>query len=572
MLDTSIGRKESASSIPATMCEDDWTLYVDFMQENNCVLTIEGHVIHPGSESNPHETLLFIETHTTNGKSERLNHEVGSVGDSLIESSGISRFKVELDVSLPDISIEASFVRNGIKHPAQFSFGKFVGLSNSIRKGYWVFGNYIVRRLIRQDGSEVISISANSLTNRICSEAAFDAEILRETHDVKAVAWRLIGCVMRRARLGKKRVWLISDRPMKAGDNGEALFSYLIDNPVDDVIAVYSINRKSEDWKRLKNRGRVVDHGSVLYRIAFLRANLIISSAGDEWVINAFGRRRDIIKDLFGFKYVFLQHGVIKDDLSEWLNRYKKNIRLFVTSAKREYNSVIEGNYGYSETVVKLTGMPRHDCLLEQARSMRAKRIIYIMPTWRKYLTYGKVNIDTGRFSPNPQFCNSHFYKFYQNLLNNSIFNKELEKLGYKAKLVLHPALIPEVDKFVGNNNIEVICNCDYQQAFLEAAMLVTDYSSVAFDYALLDRPIVYAHFDKNEFFENHFYSKGYFSYEKDGFGPICYSLEELIETIVAYLENGCANSEFYRNRARQFFEGQPIERRKTIVEELMKL
>ena len=49
---------------------------------------------------------------------------------------------------------------------------------------------------------------------------------------------------------------------------------------------------------------------------------------------------------------------------------------------------------------------------------------------------------------------------------------------------------------------------------------MLTDYSSVAFDFAYLRKPIVYAHFDKEAFFSGeHSYTAGYFDYERDGFG-----------------------------------------------------
>ena len=38
------------------------------------------------------------------------------------------------------------------------------------------------------------------------------------------------------------------------------------------------------------------------------------------------------IRDLYKYKFIFLQHGIIKDDLSEWLNKFNKNLHMFVTS------------------------------------------------------------------------------------------------------------------------------------------------------------------------------------------------------------------------------------------------
>ena len=44
-------------------------------------------------------------------------------------------------------------------------------------------------------------------------------------------------------------------------------------------------------------------------------------------------------------------------------------------------------------------------------------------------------------------------------------------------------------------------------------------------DFIYLEKPVVYCHFDREQFFAGeHSYSKGYFEYERDGFGEIVYT------------------------------------------------
>ena len=90
-------------------------------------------------------------------------------------------------------------------------------------------------------------------------------------------------------------------------------------------------------------------------------------------------------------KFIFLQHGVIQNDLSDWLNRYNKNISLFVTTTNQEYQSILTYPYYYDEKVVKKTGLPRYDLLYHNE-----KKYITIMPTWRAYLV-GGIDPDTGK-------------------------------------------------------------------------------------------------------------------------------------------------------------------------------
>ena len=48
---------------------------------------------------------------------------------------------------------------------------------------------------------------------------------------------------------------------------------------------------------------------------------------------------------------------------------------------------------------------------------------------------------------------------------------------------------------------------------------MVTDYASVAFDFARLGKPVVYTQFDRGIFVQNHISEPGYFDHERDGFG-----------------------------------------------------
>ena len=66
-------------------------------------------------------------------------------------------------------------------------------------------------------------------------------------------------------------------------------------------------------------------------------------------------------------------------------SKAEKELRLFVTSAKPEYESVLEGDYGYERDEVKLLGLPRYDLLRSEAQ-----KIIAFLPTWRKNIAMKK--------------------------------------------------------------------------------------------------------------------------------------------------------------------------------------
>ena len=153
--------------------------------------------------------------------------------------------------------------------------------------------------------------------------------------------------------------WLINDRSDQAGDNGEFFFRYLNSINPQGIKFYFIIKKNCSDYKRMKQFGKIIDLHSQNYLKMFLKADKIISSVFDSWVYNPFGDDEKYIRDLPHFDFVFLQSGIIKDDLSEYLNMRKMNISLLITSSKYEYNSIFRFNYGYNRNNVILTGLSR---------------------------------------------------------------------------------------------------------------------------------------------------------------------------------------------------------------------
>ena len=67
-------------------------------------------------------------------------------------------------------------------------------------------------------------------------------------------------------------------------------------------------------------------------------------------------------------------------------------------------------------------------------------------------------------------------------------------------------------------------------------------------------------------------YDKGYFEYERDGFGPVCPDLEATVDAVIQYLENGCEMEPVYRERVDAFFGPQPENRCLAVVDAIKKL
>lgn len=349
----------------------------------------------------------------------------------------------------------------------------------------------------------------------------------------------------------KRPIWLVSDRGMAAGDNGEALYRYIQQQKNVPANVYFVIARKSLDYDRIKSiGGRVVDQNSLRYKLLFLLSSKVISSQADVETTNPFIRQIDHYVDLFRFDFIFLQHGIIRHDLSEWLNRFEKDIKLFVTSAKKEHDSILDLPYFYSPENVLLSGLPRYDYL-----ENKPKGKLILAPTYRKNLVRMKTN-KSGSRKYNPLFKGTRYRNFYNDLMNDDRIMDVLKQHNMSGELYLHPAFEAQTKDFIANEVFEVRqFPYNYSQAFREGNILVSDHSSVIFDFAYLKKPIVYSQFDSDTFFEGHTYNESdFFIDERDGFGPVTHSYEDLITEIVWYVEHGCVMDKKYIDRVDNFF------------------
>jgi CDP-glycerol glycerophosphotransferase (TagB/SpsB family) len=72
----------------------------------------------------------------------------------------------------------------------------------------------------------------------------------------------------------------------------------------------------------------------------------------------------------------------------------------------------------------------------------------------------------------------------------------------------------------------------DVRALLARTAVLVTDYSSMSFNLAYMQRPTIYFQFDRAEYTLLHTERPGYFSYEEDGFGPVVEEADAVISEL----------------------------------------
>jgi CDP-glycerol glycerophosphotransferase (TagB/SpsB family) len=424
---------------------------------------------------------------------------------------------------------------------APIVFGKYAKLFTRMKEAYYAKNGYLMtvknkRLLITRAGRR----------EEFKREIRYSREIIAKDKKYYLAFVRILAFFKKAFK--KRPVWIFSDRDNAAGDNGEALFKYAAEHEKDAKL-YFAVSGDSPDYSRMKKYGSVLKIGSLKYLLTFLAADKILSSQTGEWVCNAFGDDQKYVKSLYDFDYIFLQHGIILNDLSVWFRYYHKDMAMFVTTAQREYEAILGYGYNCDERVVKLTGLPRFDYLTNAPE----KKVVF-MPTWRSSIA-GEPVPGTAHRAYSESFRDSEFFRFYNGLINNSRLVDCLKQHGYTGELYIHPAFSVQAVDFESNDAVKVMSGiADYNKVFRENSLLVTDYSSVAFDFAYLKKPLVYTQFDAEDFYSGHHCSKGYFDYVTDGFGPVTADVESAVDAITAYVSNGCIMEDKYRQRVEDFF------------------
>ena len=336
-----------------------------------------------------------------------------------------------------------------------------------------------------------------------------------------------------------KKIWLFNDRPLIADDNAKHLFKYSVSQN-DGINKYYILRRESDDFDEMKKISKnIVPFASLKHKILFFFAQKHISAFVNEDYRNPFYEpggfdHRRLLSGLSTTQRYFLQHGVIFANVTRSLKKYNNNLSLLLCSSDLERQSFFDWHYNFSEDVVTTLGLPRHDNLTTDD----TKKQIVFMPTWR-----GNLKTENALF-------NSEFFKSLNSFINNEELHEFLKENGYEFVFKPHPVLLKHLDKMKLNENLKMALDESYQDIFRDSSILITDYSSVAFDFAYLKKPLIY--YQPNDDYP---YEEGYMDFETMAFGDVIYTEEDMVERIKKYIKSGCVMEDKYKERVNNFFK-----------------
>ena len=362
-------------------------------------------------------------------------------------------------------------------------------------------------------------------------------------------AWKLpaaaaVALILRRKR---RNLWIVSEDPMEARDNGYWFFRYVREHhPEQDC--VYAIRRCSPDFLKVAALGETVEYGSLRHWILYLTSTVQISSqkSGDPnaavfYALHVYG----LLKN----RRLFLQHGVIKDDM-EWLYYPRTKISRFLCGAAPEYEFV-KSRFGYPEGAVRYTGLCRFDGL----HNFRTEpNLVLIMPSWRNWLTVRKDRMRG--LEGTDSVAESQYIVEWRAFLEDEALKELSERYHVRFLFYPHRNMQQFLSLFSSCQAHVELCareHYDVQELLKRAALLITDYSSVFFDMVYMKKPVIFYQFDLDRFRQSQ-YPEGYFHYSDNPFGTSCPDRAEVFALLQEALERGCAVSKEYLEAHERYF------------------
>lgn len=413
--------------------------------------------------------------------------------------------------------------------------------------GFWISKRFAI--CLSDEGSNM-----NKILHRFSRAMSLLGEL------IKYEAATVCAACLKAVNPAYRHVWLVAERGREARDNGYHYFAYLR-RAHPETNAVYVADPTLPDYARVEKLGRVVAYRSWQHYLLCAASEMKVSThiSGYTPDIERY-YMLDKLRVVRG-KKVFLQHGIMIDDM-KWYHYPNVRMDLFVTTLQKE-RDFVEWAFGYPQGVVRRLGLCRYDAL---QRPHETKRQVLLMPTWRTYAVEGKTQAE---------FEQTDYYRHWQALIADPALEALLEKHGYEA--VFYPHF--EVQRFLSsfhteNNRVHLgaLGQMDVQTLLMESALLVTDFSSIQFDFAYMQKPEIYYQFDEAQYWGTH-HDRGYFDYRKDGFGPVVTEQGELLAALETALAGQCAISEEMRGHILATFgtiDDRNCERNDQAIRELM--
>ncbi|PEJ59466.1 teichoic acid biosynthesis protein B [Bacillus sp. AFS002410] len=415
------------------------------------------------------------------------------------------------------------------------------------------FRNLKLSILIRnKTAKNGLNLWISNMKRTVRSDAAF--LLKKDFHSLFAVIlYKLFGWYFR-----SKKIWLVGERRDTAQDNSYHLYKYIRTNH-PEINCYYIIDKNSPDYRHVQDLGNIIQFGSFLHSFYMLVCIKTINSYAEH--ANMYTQTYKNVNRQYPEwqqnKKIFIQHGVIGvSRVNQALNKNEYGYSLFVTSSEFERNHIIE-EFGYKEDEVVVTGLARWDALKDTSTGNE----ILFMPTWRNWIKSRDALED------------SRYMKSLILFLSNKKLHHLLEK--YNKTITFYPhyqtqLLWGELPFFHERIHIVKQGEETVQNLLKRHSLLITDYSTVSFDFVYMEKPVIFYQFDYDEFYSRH-YNEGPINHKTDLFGKACDTEDEVLSELERIINHNMKIDEDYLIKSNKFMNRNNSLHTEAIFHEILK-
>ncbi|WP_432375557.1 CDP-glycerol glycerophosphotransferase family protein [Lactiplantibacillus pentosus] len=258
---------------------------------------------------------------------------------------------------------------------------------------------------------------------------------------------------------------------------------------------------------------------------------------------------------------IYLDHGI--DGLKKvgWTSKIEPANGYVVAS---DVGRKIKQQYWHlSDDLIIDTGLARYDRLFEHMKDRKAakvKRILYL-PTWREW-NYG---IEPSSFE------NTEYFQKIVSFLRDSRTKQLVTSQHVVLHVELHPFCKPYLDAF--KQQIAEIEHIEFafgniSDEIVKSDMLITDYSSVCWDFLYQNKPVVFYQFDQAKYLNDR---GSYLDFDSQLFGPVCTTESDLLVALQNCMSGEEQVSQKLRHHYFTHIDNKNCARVYSVIEELSK-
>lgn len=315
----------------------------------------------------------------------------------------------------------------------------------------------------------------------------------------------------------QKTIILFEKKCEKYEESASAAYEKLIDQGRKNVYYIFDKQYSDKYEIPEEYRKNVVNKFSFKHYLVFFQSKLFLSTETPYHAVELRTLSKLIHFKLryMKYKYVFLQHGVMymvsldsgTRSTFRYGNIFKDNSRIVVSSELEAKHFIEKGNFPKKNLLV--SGLPKFD---KNIRYDNADKIV-IMPTWRLW------EFTDSRIHPEK----TNYYKMLKEIFSS--IPKE-----YKDKVVIlpHPLIVEtvkdtELSKYFPKE-------IKYDEILRSADLLITDYSSIAYDAFYRGSNVIFWWKEKDECMEA--YGGKLMLNKSNVFGDVVYDKQSLSNAV----------------------------------------